>query len=118
MSASVCSLFRAEQKHLRLGAFLRTPRQAECGLTHINPFAAALRYLRACLALNDDFYNRHLIKSELFGPIVSLATSELDHENLLGSACLEFFEHVRQVSCLILFISLRTKCLIEFVFAV
>ncbi|GAA5950604.1 hypothetical protein JCM21900_002521 [Sporobolomyces salmonicolor] len=56
---------------------------------------AALRFFRACIARNDDFYNRFLIKHDLLRAIVETADDEKDKDNLLGSACLEFFEYLR-----------------------
>ncbi|GAA5898668.1 hypothetical protein JCM5296_005955 [Sporobolomyces johnsonii] len=56
---------------------------------------AALRFFRACVARNDDFYNRFLIKHDLLRAIVETAEDEKDKDNLLGSACLEFFEYLR-----------------------
>lgn len=57
---------------------------------------AALRYFRVCIGMNDEFYNRHLIKNSLFGPIVDLFVMSSHRDNLLNSAVLEFFETVRR----------------------
>lgn len=46
---------------------------------------------------NDDFYNRFLIKNDLIGPVLEVAVQEKLNDNLLGSACLEFFEFIRGV---------------------
>lgn len=59
---------------------------------------AGLRYFRAILAKNDDFYNRHLIKNDLFSVIVDFTMAATAQDNLLSSACLEFFESIRTVS--------------------
>ncbi|BGP21253.1 DUF625 domain protein [Rhodotorula toruloides] len=61
--------------------------------THLR--LATLRFLRACVARNDDFYNRFLIKHDLIRPVLDTADEERDKDNLLGSACLEFFEYLR-----------------------
>ena len=74
--ASVAKLTRAKHKHLRL---------------------SALRFLRACLGRSDEFFNRFFIKNDLFAPIVALAEQEHGRDNLVTSACLEFFEFVRVV---------------------
>lgn len=47
---------------------------------------------------NDDFFNRFLIKNVLLEPILEIAKAESEKDNLLGSACLEFFEFIRTVS--------------------
>jgi hypothetical protein len=59
--------------------------------------AAAVRFFKACLLRRDDFYNRYLIKNDLFRPILELLQTELQHslDNMLISACLDFFEFIR-----------------------
>jgi uncharacterized membrane protein YbaN (DUF454 family) len=56
-----------------------------------------LRYFRSCLSRNDEFYNRTLTKHKLFGPILELFEQEGSKDNLVTSACLDFFEHIRLV---------------------
>ncbi|SCV68346.1 BQ2448_467 [Microbotryum intermedium] len=77
VATNVAKLFHTRHKHLRL---------------------AALRFFRACIQRNDDFYNRFLIKNDLFRPILDLAVSERERDNLLGSACLDFFEFIKTVN--------------------
>ncbi|BGO88519.1 hypothetical protein NBRC10512_003383 [Rhodotorula toruloides] len=74
-------------------ARLLRPRPRLTRHTHLR--LAALRFLRACVARNDDFYNRFLIKYDLIRPVLDTAEEERDKDNLLGSACLEFFEFLR-----------------------
>lgn len=76
-------------------ARLLRPRPRLTRHTHLR--LAALRFLRACVARNDDFYNRFLIKYDLIRPVLDTAEEERDKDNLLGSACLEFFEFLRTV---------------------
>lgn len=68
------------------------------GTRHKHLQLAALRFFRAVIGRGDDFYNRFLIKNDLFRPILDIAVAERDRDNLLSSACLEFFEFVRGVS--------------------
>ncbi|BGP12316.1 hypothetical protein JCM10213_002580 [Rhodosporidiobolus nylandii] len=56
---------------------------------------AALRFIRSIVARTDDFYNRFLIKHDLIRPVLETADEEKERDNLLGSACLEFFEYLR-----------------------
>ncbi|KAK9447008.1 component of IIS longevity pathway SMK-1-domain-containing protein [Limtongia smithiae] len=56
---------------------------------------AVLRCFRQCLSTNDEFYYRHLIKEKLFAPVVTLMLEVASRNNLVNSACLEFFEFVR-----------------------
>ena len=58
---------------------------------------AALRVFRQCLGTNDEFYRRLLIKKDVFGPIVKLLLGTNGKNNLLNSACLEFFEFIKKV---------------------
>ncbi|BFZ63895.1 Platinum sensitivity protein [Saitoella coloradoensis] len=75
ISAKVGALFKSSEKHVKL---------------------AALRYFRTCIGLNDEFYKRHLIKNNLFAPIIETFISTGTRYNMLNSACLEFFEFIRK----------------------
>ena len=93
VGSKVSLLLRAKPKHVRLG-------RAKSGCLSIQlltccPPAASLRFFRACLGRNDDFYNRYLVKNNCLAPILSLTQSEIHANNLLSSACLELFEYVR-----------------------
>lgn len=61
-------------------------------------FTASLRLLRKVIGLKDDFYNRYIIKGDLFRPIVDCFVANGDRYNLLNSAMLELFEFIKQVS--------------------
>ncbi|GAA5884248.1 hypothetical protein JCM3774_003591 [Rhodotorula dairenensis] len=75
-----------------IGRLLR-PKPRLTRHTHLR--LAALRFLRACVARSDEFYNRFLVKHDLIRPVLETVAEERDKDNLLGSACLEFFEHLR-----------------------
>lgn len=60
-------------------------------------FTASLRLLRKVIGLKDDFYNRYIIKGDLFRPIVDCFVANGDRYNLLNSAMLELFEFIKQV---------------------
>ncbi|GAA5922498.1 Psy2p [Sporobolomyces koalae] len=87
---------------------LLRPRPRLTRHTHLR--LAALRFLRACVARNDDFYNRFLIKHDLVRCVVETAEDEKDRDNLLGSACLEFFEYVRSTNAKGLINHLMDRC--------
>ncbi|KAF9582402.1 Platinum sensitivity protein, partial [Lunasporangiospora selenospora] len=70
----VCLLFKNRDQHLRL---------------------SALRFFRTCIGLNDEFYHRYLIKNNLIQHIVELLLATGNKNNLLNSACIEFFEFIR-----------------------
>ncbi|EPS45663.1 hypothetical protein H072_362 [Dactylellina haptotyla CBS 200.50] len=57
---------------------------------------AALKFFRACVQLNDEFYNRQLIKNKLLEPILNIVIDTMPKDNLLNSACLEFFEFIKR----------------------
>ncbi len=59
---------------------------------------ASLRLIRKVIGLKDDFYNRYIIKGDLFRPIVECFIANGDKYNLLNSAMIELFEFIRAVS--------------------
>ena len=55
------------------------------------------------IGLKDEFYNRYIVKGDLFAPIVVAFKSNGDKYNLLNSAMIELFDFIRVVSaCLTL----------------
>lgn len=57
----------------------------------------ALRFMRKIVGLKEEFYNRYIIKGNLFKPIISLFRRNGDRYNLLNSALIELFEFIRVV---------------------
>ncbi|KAK9761065.1 Platinum sensitivity protein, partial [Basidiobolus ranarum] len=57
---------------------------------------AALRFIRACVGMRDEFYHKHLIQFDLFSPVVNTLLQTRDRDNLVNSACLELFEFIRK----------------------
>lgn len=55
----------------------------------------ALRFMRRIIGMRDDFYNRYIIKGNLFQPVVLALKSNAKKHNLLNSALIEFFEFIR-----------------------
>lgn len=60
--------------------------------------SGALRFMRRIIGMRDDFYNRYIIKGNLFQPVVVALKSNAKKHNLLNSALIEFFEFIRIVS--------------------
>ena len=56
----------------------------------------AIRFMRACVTLKDDFYNRHITKFGLFGPLFEVFLANGDRYNLLNSAVLDLMEFIRR----------------------
>ena len=61
-------------------------------------FVAALRLVRKVVGLKDDFYNRYIIKGDLFKPIIEAFASNGTKYNLFNSALIEIFEYLLTVS--------------------
>ena len=66
-------------------------------ITHF--ILGALRFMRKIIALKDEFYNRYIIKGNLFAPVIDAFVMNNGRYNLLDSAILEMFEHIKLVSC-------------------
>ena len=66
-----------------------TPTAARCRLS------AGIRFFRACVALKDDFYTRHITKYNLFAPVFEVFKRNGMRNNLLNSAIIELVEFVR-----------------------
>ena len=56
---------------------------------------SALRFMRKIVALKDEFYNRYIIKGNLFAPVIDAFVANNGRYNLLDSAILEMFEFIK-----------------------
>jgi hypothetical protein len=54
--------------------------------------------MRKIIGLKDDFYNRYIIKGDLFLPVVEAFIANGKKYNLLNSAMIEMFEYIKVVS--------------------
>ncbi|XP_016843430.1 serine/threonine-protein phosphatase 4 regulatory subunit 3 isoform X2 [Nasonia vitripennis] len=63
--------------------------------THTFLVLCALRFMRKIIALKDEFYNRYIIKGNLFAPVFDAFTRNNGRYNLLDSAILEMFEFIK-----------------------
>ena len=61
---------------------------------------AALRFCRKIVGLKDEFYNRYVVRNNLFRPIVKAFTANGRRYNLLNSAIIEMFEYIKIVRML------------------
>ncbi|QSL65823.1 hypothetical protein MERGE_000101 [Pneumocystis wakefieldiae] len=77
ISCKMAFLFTFPQKYIRLGS-------------------AKTRFIQTCIGLNDEFYSRHFIKNNLFSHILTVYMETNRYDNLLSSACLEFFDVIRK----------------------
>lgn len=55
----------------------------------------ALRFLRKMVAMRDDTYDRHIVKQNLFAPVVDVFCENRGRYNLLDSAIIELFEFIK-----------------------
>ncbi|XP_059841956.1 serine/threonine-protein phosphatase 4 regulatory subunit 3 [Hypanus sabinus] len=55
----------------------------------------ALRFMRRIIGLKDEFYNRYIIKGNLFEPVINAFLDNGTRYNLLNSAIIELFEFIR-----------------------
>lgn len=63
--------------------------------THKFLVLCALRFMRKLIALKDEFYNRYIIKGNLFAPVVDAFVFNKGRYNLLDSAIIEMFEFIK-----------------------
>ena len=61
-------------------------------------FSDSLRFLRRIVGLKDEFYNRYIVKGQLFDPVITTFKENGQRYNLLNSAIVELFEFIRAVS--------------------
>ncbi|KAJ1801606.1 Platinum sensitivity protein, partial [Coemansia sp. RSA 2598] len=55
---------------------------------------AALRFIRACVGIQDDAYNKYLVGHRLFDPVIALYLRVYPRDNLISSACRELFTFI------------------------
>jgi len=62
---------------------------------HVFLALTALRFMRKIVAMSDEFYNRYIVKGDLFAPVVDALFCSGRRYNLLNSTILEMFEFIR-----------------------
>ncbi|OAA60765.1 suppressor of Mek1 [Cordyceps fumosorosea ARSEF 2679] len=56
----------------------------------------AIRFFRSLIGLQEEFYIKQIIEKRVLGPILDVLIATMPRDNLLSSACLELFEHVKK----------------------
>lgn len=56
----------------------------------------AIRFLRQLIGIQDEFYIKQITHSSVVGSILDVLIATMPRDNLLTSACLEFFEHIKK----------------------
>lgn len=92
----VATLLRSKDKHLRLGMSSTLLRVSRYDSLRV-PLLAAFRFFRTCLRLKNGNLFKHMIKHDIFTPILDLTTRESRRDNLVSSTCLEYFDFMRRV---------------------
>ncbi|XP_044724148.1 component of IIS longevity pathway SMK-1 domain-containing protein [Hirsutella rhossiliensis] len=75
IAARVCQLLRSSEKYLRL---------------------VSIRFIRYLVGLQEEFYMKHLMDKQILGPILDVVIETLPRDNLLSSASMELFEHIKK----------------------
>jgi protein phosphatase-4 regulatory subunit 3 len=89
LSHRIAQLLASPEKYLKLSKCLGLLRRLLL-ITHV----AALKFFRNLIGLQDEFYNQQMTQGKLFEPILNLLMETMNRDNLLNSACLEFFEFI------------------------
>lgn len=56
----------------------------------------AIRFFRSLLALQDEFYAKHLAEKQVLTPMLEVFCETMPRDNLLSSASLEIFDFIRK----------------------
>lgn len=64
--------------------------------------------MRRIIGLKDEYYNRYIIKGNLFEPVINALLDNGTRYNLLNSAIIELFEFIKVVRNTEL--SMKTAC--------
>ncbi|KAI1322253.1 DUF625-domain-containing protein [Xylariaceae sp. FL0255] len=56
----------------------------------------SIRFLRQLAGTMDEFYVKHLAEKKVMEPVLDLLIKTMPRDNLLSSACLELFEHIKK----------------------
>lgn len=59
--------------------------------------SGALRFMRRIIGLKDEYYNRYIMKGNLFEPVINALLDNGTRYNLLNSAIIELFEFIKVV---------------------
>lgn len=59
--------------------------------------------MRRIIGLKDEYYNRYIIKGNLFEPVINALLDNGTRYNLLNSAIIELFEFIKVVSRIFFF---------------
>ncbi|KAF2721662.1 DUF625-domain-containing protein [Polychaeton citri CBS 116435] len=78
----------SENIHSRVGQLLQCPQ----GFIRL----CALKCIRTCIALKDEFHNRQLESHGIMGRVLNLVFETMPRDNLINSVCIDIFEHIKR----------------------
>ena len=88
-----CHGFRIKYYILRHQTVENVLRLLKCRRKHVR--LSAVRFVKYCLSMRDEFYNRYLIRNDLLRPIFETLRKPSLRDNLLNSAIFDIAEFVR-----------------------
>jgi protein phosphatase 4 regulatory subunit 3 len=93
LAPRVAQLLTVPQKHLKLSKF----GAADSAPNFVtDELAAALKFFRTLISLQDTFYHVQMTHNNTFELILNIVYETMPRDNLLNSACLELFEFVKR----------------------
>lgn len=75
LTQRIAQLLKSPEKHLQL---------------------LSIRFIRSLIGHQEEFYVKQLLEKRVLTPILEVMYMSKDKDNLLSSACLELFEHVKK----------------------
>ncbi|KAL8733225.1 MAG: hypothetical protein Q9166_002242 [cf. Caloplaca sp. 2 TL-2023] len=87
-------LFRSKIFVFQEGLPARIAQLLACQHKHLQ--LTALKFFRACIGLQDEYYIQQMTRNLLFEPILNIVYDTMPRDNLLNSVCLELFEFVKR----------------------
>jgi protein phosphatase-4 regulatory subunit 3 len=55
---------------------------------------AGIRFIKHCVQLKDDIYNRFLIKNDMFRPVFDVFEKHINRNNMINSAVIDLVEYI------------------------
>lgn len=86
--------YRIKYEILKAGFLQKTLELLKCRDKHL--VLASLRFFRALIGTSDKFYCKHIVKENLFEPVIQLFLQYEARYNLINSAILELFSFIRK----------------------
>ena len=56
----------------------------------------AIRFFRQLIGMQEEFYIKQITEKQALGPVLEVLIETMPRDNLLSSACLDLFEHIKK----------------------